>query len=101
MAARLPKELARFAVQRGGTTMFSSRSALEVLDWFEARGARILGVDGFYLSDTSTRPSLEDSIGLSDSAGGIAEARRHIELRSDSPLFFEIVTDLDYQLMGR
>ncbi len=73
--------------------MFNARAAPEVLDWLEAHGATVLGVDAFFLTNAETRPSLADSV----DDGGIARARRHIEARADKPLFFEIVTDLDIQ----
>lgn len=97
-SVRLPKELRSFAIKRGGIVFFNARSALELLAWLDAEQIPILGVDGFFLAQQSTQPSMDYSIDLSDSENAAVEAKRHIEKLSDQPLFFEVVAEADFQM---
>lgn len=50
------------AIIRGEIFMLPKSSAIDFINECKVNNYRILGVDGFYITENSTRPSLEHSI---------------------------------------
>jgi hypothetical protein len=55
-------------------------------------GVRILGVDGFWITETTTQPDMEHALDSSgDSNHGWDEAAGFLRARADPGLMFEVV----------
>ena len=90
----LEQSFAARGIKRGETLMLSAPDALAFIDAARQRQARILGVDSFIVTETTTQPLMEHILDLS--VGGVpadswSEARRFVEQRRDSGFMFEIV----------
>lgn len=81
------------AVIRGGIFLFSKENAFQFIEECRNRDIAILGVDGFFITDVTTQPSMENSVDFSRGQfyGNIYdEAVQFIEGRGNN-LYFEIV----------
>jgi hypothetical protein len=82
---------------RGGVSLFTPPDALELVARARNEGIRIRGIDGFFLRDKQTEPSMADSVDLT--AGGDVQgdcwhrAERFLQERLGSGMHFEIVLD--------
>jgi hypothetical protein len=90
----LISQFERYSVQRLGTAYFCRRTALEIVDQCETVGIRILGIDGFYLTPSSTEQPIEWILDLSEASmdqSAYNAARQFLEQAIHLPLFFELV----------
>jgi hypothetical protein len=85
------------AFLRGGLLMFAPDDAVELIKAAERTGRKVLGIDGFLLTEHVTQPSLENSVDFSAEAGRRANvnqrALRFIRERAHQGLHFEIVLE--------
>ncbi len=81
-------------VQRGGIHLYSKYDALNFVEECYKQSVYILGIDGFYITEDITEPSIENSIDftiLPLKREDIFEmAKKFLDKREDS-LFFEII----------
>ena len=68
---------------------FCARSALDIVDRCEANGVGILGIEGFYLTDTTTTPQLDHILDLSTGMKAYDTARQFLRHGEGLPLFYE------------
>ena len=80
---------------RGGILLVNRCDAILIVDQHRQRGVRVLGIDGFLLSDESTQPDSANSIDLSNCTMGSSWDRANVFLKTrvDDKLYFEIVAD--------
>lgn len=84
------------AVIRGGLLLFSKEDAIAFVSACEKNDIQILGIDGFYVADDRTQPSMENSIDYSSSdyrqqlKSVYSFAIRFLE-EKDEDLLFEII----------
>ena len=78
-------------VVRGGVLLVSINTALEMVSEAEKKGVNILGIDGFFIRDDVTQPSMDNSIEFDEENINHAEAKRFLGSREDKGLLFEIV----------
>ena len=88
------EKFAKRAVNRGGLLLFRGDIAIEVVE--EARRTRlpVLGIDGIFVDEGRTRPSLDDSIDFSIGCclGDVyGEAIKFLRRHANADLYFEIV----------
>ncbi|MBB1139568.1 hypothetical protein [Myroides sp. WP-1] len=83
------------AINRGGILLFSKRDALDFIEQCKYFEIVILGIDGFFISESLTQPSLEDSIDYSGtlSISGIYEKALEFVNNRDANLYFEIICE--------
>lgn len=83
------------AIIRGGVLIFTPADAIKLIEAAELEGRKILGIDGFFLTDKSTQPSLENSADYSAGVGRGANANqsalKFVQERDGRGLHFEIV----------
>jgi hypothetical protein len=73
--------------------LFCARTAFEVVDRCEQAGVGILGIDGFYLTDTTTMPQDDHVLDLSTSPSAYQAARDFLRRGDGLPLFYEFTLD--------
>jgi hypothetical protein len=89
-------EFASSAMFRGGVALFPVRTAIEIVKRCKALNIRVFGLDGFFLTETTTEPSLENSIDLSKMEANCHElALEFLFERSNSGMYFEVVIPED------
>jgi len=93
MSAATLKVLKSKAVTRGGLDLYAPDAAVALLKAAEKEGIRVLGIDGFYIGENTTRPSLENSVDLSDSGDSVRDALNFLGERQNSGLYFEVVLE--------
>jgi hypothetical protein len=90
----LRDEFSRRGILRGGTLIMSTADALAMIERARELHVRVLGVDGFWITEDSTRPDLGHTLDASgDPEMGWDEAARFIAERAHLGLMFEIVED--------
>lgn len=79
---------------RGGTLILSPADAVAMVEVARDRGVCVLGVDGFWITATTTQPDLEHTL-FSGRTGEDrwSEAVRFIREREKLGLMFEVVLD--------
>ena len=81
------------ALIRGGLLLLLGPIAIELIQQCRESGVRVLGVDGFWITETTTQPDMSISLNLSDTA--IEEsweaAESFIRERDQLGLYFEVV----------
>jgi hypothetical protein len=83
------------ALNRGGVLLFSKKDTLDFIKQCKNCEINILGIDGFFISEVATQPSLEDSIDYSTTFSNACiyeNALKFVEERDDN-LYFEIVCE--------
>lgn len=92
---QVEKEYMEKAVNRGGILLFEATSAIGFVKRCREFNYRILGIDGFYLDDEKTQPTMEDSIQFDERKGfyQYSTAIEFIENRKSKGLYFEVVCD--------
>lgn len=92
--------LARFekkGVVRGNTIRFPAEVATEVILAAAEEGLRVLGVDGFVITEKTTQPLMEHSVdfsgGLAACENDIQAALEFVKTRESLGLYFEIVLE--------
>jgi len=89
----------KLGVIRGGLLLLRPPDALQLIRRCKQLGLPVLGVDGFFLTATTTQPSMEYSIDLSGSRKppSIAEswdmAEAFVTKRLATDLFFEVAIE--------
>jgi hypothetical protein len=85
---------------RGGISWLSPEEAIRVIQDAQKTSTRFLGLDGAFLIDNATRPSMEDSWDYSGQpvADPYSHAIQFIRERASKGLHFEIVVG---RLTGR
>ncbi len=88
--AFLPK-----AISRAGGVYYKRDDAIEFVKACQREGIRILGIDGFFLTEKATQPSWEDSEDYSKIEEMEEGFRRALKLLStrDDGMYFEIVCE--------
>ena len=93
----IEQEIRRRAVDRSGVLLLTQQDAFVVIVCARQLGRRVLGVDGFFLTPTTTQPSLDHSIDLSSreyaEADCWAAAQEFLRQQKDSGLHFEVVLE--------
>ena len=82
------------AVQRGGINLYSKYDALNFVQECYKHSVYILGIDGFYIAEDTTEPSIENSIDFSVlplNKENILEIAKEFLDKKDDDLFFEII----------
>lgn len=82
--------------RRGGILLLPPSAATELIAVARTERVRVLGVDGFFLSENGTLPSMEHSIDLSQSDGPADpwnSATQFVQRWPALDLWFEIVLD--------
>ena len=84
-------------VLRGGTLILQSQHALELVRCCRERGIRVLGIDAFRLTETTTQPVMEQSTDYSwpNDKDAWSRAESFLTERIDSGLCFEVAVDLE------
>lgn len=83
------------ALNRGGILLFSKKDALDFIEQCKYLEIVILGIDGFFISESFTQPSLEDSIDYSGtlSNSDIYEKALEFVNNRNANLYFEIICE--------
>ena len=83
------------AINRGGILLFSRKDALNFIEHCKSFGISILGIDGFFISESFTQPSLENSIDYSAKLlnSDIYENALEFVSNRDPNLYFEIICE--------
>ncbi|MET4259410.1 hypothetical protein ABIC09_004366 [Bradyrhizobium sp. S3.12.5] len=68
---------------------FCVRSALDIVDRCETSDVGILGIEGFYLTDTTTTPQFDHILDLSTGMKAYDVARQFLRHGEGLPLFYE------------
>jgi hypothetical protein len=81
------------AFKRGGIRMYSKQDAIQFVEECRQHGIPILGIDGFYIDQKTTQPSMDNSIDLSIRipTGDIYDISIEFLKLRDDDLWFEIV----------
>lgn len=81
-------------LQRGGINLYSKYDALKFIEECEKEAFSILGIDGFYITDDTTEPSIENSIDFSvlslNNENVFSIAKEFLDKQQEN-LFFEII----------
>jgi hypothetical protein len=81
------------AINRAGIYLYSKRNALDFLEECKRQDVPVLGIDSFYLTESTIQPSMDNSIDFSTRSFEkeiLDEAIRFLKQRGDD-LYFEIV----------
>jgi len=90
----IEKKFAERGIIRGGLLLLRPEDALELIDEAARKRRKVLGVDGFIITNNSTQPLMDESINLSKYPLECWEkAKRFLLCRVDRDLFFEIILD--------
>ena len=87
----LINEFRPHAVRRSGTDFFCRRTALDIVARCEEMNIPIFGIDGYFLTDTTTHQPIEWILDQSKSPLDYDTARRFIAAGDALPLFYEFV----------
>ncbi|CDT22496.1 hypothetical protein MUK51_07405 [Sphingobacterium faecium] len=81
-------------LKRGGLNLYSKEDTLKFIDECEKDTVSILGIDGFYITENSTQPSLANSVDLSGFSmenENIYDLVKSFVAERPGNLFFEII----------
>jgi len=91
----IEREFAAKGLIRGGVLLLEPEEALNMVRRCRAMKIRVLGLDGFVVTDKTTQPSMEHSVDLSkeqkDTSTCWDEAEGFLRSRLNSGMFFEVV----------
>jgi hypothetical protein len=90
-AKSLLSQFRQHALHRLGTDYFCRRTALDIVARCEEMKLPILGIDGYFLTDTTTHQPIEWILDLSKSPLDYDAARGFIAAGAHLPLFYEFV----------
>lgn len=93
--SQVENEFAGNGEVRGEILFLPPAQALQMVRRCRELGLRVLGIDGFELSEKTTRPLMEHSIDLSSPprTDPWGEAEAFLDRRLSSDLMFDIVVD--------
>jgi hypothetical protein len=81
-------------VGRGRTLILRPADAQALIERARSLDIAVLGVDGFWLTETTTQPDLANSVDLSaDPSSSWESALAFVAERSETGLMFEVVLD--------
>jgi hypothetical protein len=85
------------AIIRGGILIFTKQDTLEFIEQCRKSGIGILGIDAFFITETSTQPSMEHSVDYSSDRAdqdcyNYDRALKFVAEKDDH-IFFEIVCE--------
>lgn len=95
---KIGQEFSHLGIKPGGIHMFRIADAIKIVKICRERRLRIWGIDGFFITENSTQPSMEHSIDLSDIDNSLQcwdVAEEFLNKMINYDLYFEIVSD-DY-----
>ena len=78
-------------VVRGGITLLPYKNAVALINELRSLNKKVLGIDGFMLSERETEPHMEHSFDCSNASDGATLSLQFLEERKDLNLFFEVV----------
>src|ERR1700722_11436652 len=81
------------AINRAGIYLYSKRNALDFLEECKKQDVPVLGIDSFYLTESTIQPSMDNSVDFSTRSFEkkiLDEAIQFLKQRGDD-LYFEIV----------
>lgn len=83
------------ALKRGGQYLYPKEIAFELVKECEKEKIRLLGIDGFLITDKSIQPNMSYSVDFSSSLFEVNVYNKAIDLLEESPdnLFFEIICE--------
>jgi len=70
-----------------------SSRALQIIEDCKSKRIRVLGIDGFKVTPTSTQPFMEHSVDYSDKKEAWDDAIAFVKFKSDLGLMFEVVCE--------
>ncbi len=93
----LQEFLLTYSFKRGGIMFLSKENALRFVEECKRMKIEILGIDGFFLTDTTTQPSMENSVDFSSfyyssKTNNLYKDAANFIGERDSDIYFEIVT---------
>ncbi|HEV3415622.1 MAG TPA: hypothetical protein VG056_02365 [Pirellulales bacterium] len=97
--ARVDEEFSAQGILRGRTIRFRADDALAVVRRCQERGVKVLGVDGFIITEHFTQPLMEQSVDMSDFGNRHSglncwdRAAKFLEERKTTDLYFEVVME--------
>ncbi len=95
--SKLSDEFAAQGRKRAGVLFLQPKVALALVRAARERGVRVLGIDGFKLTETTVQPVMEESIDLSadprDWDRSWALAEDFLARRMSTGLYFEVVIE--------
>ena len=80
-------------IVRGGILLVPINHALKMVLEAEKEGMNILGIDGFFIKDDITEPSMDNSVEFDEESLNHTEARRFLESKRNKGLVFEVTFD--------
>lgn len=90
----IEQEFLAKATVRGGILLLKLGDALAMVQRCRELGVRVLGVDGFRLTERTTQPIMEHSIDTSGLRGDLdawTRVERFLSTRAEDDLCFEVV----------
>ena len=72
---------------------FCARTAFDIIDRCERAGIGILGIEGFYLTDSMTLPQMNHILDISVGSKAYNDARAYLREGEGLPLFYEFTLD--------
>ncbi len=83
------------ALNRRGIMLYAKQDALAFIEECNKNRIRLLGIDGFFITDTTTQPSLDDSIDFSNvpQLQNVYDKAIEFIKRRKGNLYFEIVCE--------
>ena len=89
----IEKKFKSKGIVRGGILLVPINHALEMILEAEKEGVNILGIDGFFIKDDVTEPSMDNSVQFDEESSNHADAKKFLENKRSKGLLFEIVFD--------
>lgn len=91
----IEQEFAPRGILRGSVLYLRKKDALDMVQRCRERGIRVLGIDGFLLTEQAMQPLMEKSIDLSglDPDAAWTKAVSFLSACHEPDLYFEIVVD--------
>ena len=93
----IEREFQKRGSVRGGVLFLSPHDALDMVACARQEHIQVLGIDGFFLRDEETEPSMQNSIDLTVGRNldddSWSSAERFLQQRVDSGMYFEVVLE--------
>ena len=82
-------------IDQAGTLLLRADTALEMVEALPAENIRLLGIDGFRVSEEGTQPLQDDSVDLSreERVDAWSKGRDFLKTRLNTDLYFEVVIE--------
>lgn len=89
----IEKKFKTKGIVRGKTLLVPINCALEMILEAEKKGINILGIDGFFIKDDVTEPSMDNSVEFDEESLNYEDAKKFLDSKKNKGLLFEIVFD--------